>query len=159
MLKDGKLDTTSPIPQLQRSPALTKRGERFSNTDGDLCFFDDWRKMAYDNTMYKWLTCLEYALGSLDRFYIRVQAPFAEFRKRIVPYTEEDPSTPLDLVAEIKVTDVKGFKEKLGDLLGQPRSKLFMVTCGDDVAFWYIVESTSADMRKRYEEALARQRR
>ncbi len=149
-------DEPVPIPLFLRSPAVHERGGRHRPAAGNVCPLDDWRKVDFDKTRYGWLTHVEYAPGSQERFYIRVQMPFAEFKKRIAPFTEIKLTSPSNLPAEIKLTDAKGFKEKYGELLGQPRkpgSRIVIVSAGDIVIFWYIVESTSAAMRERYEQA------
>ncbi len=149
-------DEPVPIPLFLRSPAVHERGGRHRPAAGNVCPLDDWRKVDFDKTRYGWLTHVEYAPGSQERFYIRVQMPFAEFKKRIAPFTEIKLTSPSDLPTEIKITDAKGFKEKYGELLGQPRkpgSRIVIVSAGDIVIFWYIVESTSSAMRERYEQA------
>lgn len=152
---NGKLGEPAILPLLQESLSLVADAQRHRMPAAEICHFDEWRVIDVDSKQCPWLQRLEYAPGTQDRFYVRVTLPFAEFKRRVLPYTANDKgiNTPAQLHADIKVDEPKKFREKLGELLSQPRSHLFVSTIGDSVTFWYIVESTSAAMRERYERA------
>ena len=157
---NGKLGEPATLPLLQHSPSLVAANSRYRAHPTVICRFDEWRDIAVDRKQYPWLLRLEYAPGTQDRFYVRATLPFAEFRKRVLPHTRQSKgvSVPQELSADIKVEKPKEYREKLGELLAQPRSHLFLTAIGDNVTFWYIVESTSAAMRKRYEEAISKRK-
>lgn len=151
----GGLGETAILPLLHKSPSLVADSQRYRPLPTEICRFDEWREIVVDRNTYPWLQRLEYAPGTQDRFYVRATLPFAEFKKHILPHTANNKgiNSPAQLNSDIKVDEPKKYREKLGELLAQPRSHLFVTTIGDSATFWYIVESTSSAMRERYEQA------
>lgn len=151
----GKLGEAAVLPLLYKSPSLVADSQRYRPLPIEICQFDEWREIAVDRNAYPWLQRLEYAPGTQDRFYVRATLPFAEFKKHILPHTanNKDINSPAQLNSDIKTDEPKKYREKLGELLAQPRSHLFVTAIGENVTFWYIVESTSSAMRERYEQA------
>ena len=151
----GRLGETAILPLLHSSPSLVADSQRHRSLPAEICRFDEWREVNVDRKTYPWLQRLEYAPGTQDRFYVRATLPFAEFRKRVLPHTANNKgiNSPAQLHVDIKVDEPKKYREKLGELLAQPRSHLFLTAIGDNVTYWYIVESTSSAMRERYEQA------
>jgi CRISPR system subtype II-B RNA-guided endonuclease Cas9/Csx12 len=156
----GQLGEPAMLPLLRESPSLVSDGQRHRASADEVCRFDEWRDIAVDAKQFPWLLRLEYAPGTQDRFYVRVTMPFSEFRKQVLPYTAmaKGVNSPAQLGVGIKVEEPRKYREKLGELLAQPRSHLFVTAIGENVAFWYIVESTSAAMRERYQQAYGNQR-
>lgn len=151
----GKLGETAILPLLHKSPSLVADSQRYRPLPTEICRFDEWREIVVVRNAYPWLQRLEYAPGTQDRFYIRATLPFVEFKKHILPHTTNNKgiNSPAQLNSDIKVDEPRKYREKLGELLAQPRSHLFVTAIGDSVTFWYIVESTSSAMRERYEQA------
>lgn len=151
---DGKFGEPAILPLLHESPSLVADSQRHLSPPTEICRFDEWRDIAVDKKRYPWLQRLEYAPGTQDRFYVRVTMSFGEFKRRVLPHTANNKgiNTPAQLHVDIKVDEPKKYREKLGELLAQPRSHLFLTAIGDSVTFWYIVESTSSAMRERYEQ-------
>jgi hypothetical protein len=97
---------------------------------------------------------LFYAIGTKERFYIKVEMAAQQFLKNIASTLEDPVEKVMQLRSEVKVSDTATFSTNLGNLFGKPRSKLFIQDIGQNITFWYIVDSTNSHMESAYQEGL-----
>lgn len=148
---DKTLKTPALIDQLSQSKNIAPL-EPIGKVEG-ACYFDDWRRIKLLDEFDVNVVFIEYAIGSKDRFNIRVCMKLDQLMaldKTINNFSSIPP--------EIKEEEWKFKKSKLlnSDLLGKPRSNLFVEvvnkTC---ITFSYIVDSTSAAMKLAYQNGTA----
>ncbi len=135
---------------LKNSPNIASLDGKQVEVD-NTCYFDEWREIAIPEELQENLISLSYAIGSKDRFNIRVSINLDNLKKldNTITYFS-------NISAEYKETDAWKFKKiKLfeSDLLGKPRSNLFVeFVSGNKITFSYIVESTNKEMKEAYQK-------
>lgn len=146
---DESLKNPVLIDELKSSPNIASLDGKQVEVD-NVCYFDTWKEIAIPEELQEKLISLSYAIGSKDRFNIRVSMPFDEFKTldNSIHYFS-------NISAEYKETDTWKFKKnKLfeSDLLGKPRSNLFVeFVSKDKIIFSYIVESTNQAIKESYQ--------
>jgi hypothetical protein len=100
-------------------------------------------------------TTIEMAPCTKDRRYIRVEQPFEEFVRWMDGAIETIPGDAAHLASEVKVKPSEFFSNHDSELLGKPRSNLFIESVGARVRYWYIVESSNQTMKCAYQAAYA----
>lgn len=152
---DGKLGAALPLAIVRKSRSLVGVGQRHRPEPQRVVWLDEWCEIPVDRKTRPWLQRLEYAPGTKDRFYVRATLTFADFKQLVLPFAVNgaEITHPFQLPSELKIVEPKRLRERLGEWLGQPRSNIFVTRVGETVTFWYIVVSTTAAMRERYEKA------
>ncbi|CAB5506478.1 type II-B CRISPR-associated RNA-guided endonuclease Cas9/Csx12 [Bathymodiolus thermophilus thioautotrophic gill symbiont] len=145
---DKTLKNPVLINGLKNSPNIASLDGRQVEVD-NICYFDEWKEITIPEALEKKITFLSYAIGTKDRFNIRVSMPFKNFKE-----LDNSINHFSNIPAEYKETNAWKFKEtKLfdSDLLGKPRSNLFVEFVSEDkVTFSYIVDSTNQRMKEAY---------
>ena len=137
------------IPAL-RDSTVVAIGERYQTEPSAQVYFDDWKPLQISNES---IIAAAMAPGTKDRRYISVNQKLSDFKAWLFKSGVEIQS-PFEITSEIKV-DAAKFQEAHGiDILGKPRSNLFITKVGEIVSYWFIVESSSAAMNQSYEQAL-----
>ena len=100
------------------------------------------------------------APGTEGRRYVRVETTFIQSSQWFEQCVENWAITsPLSLPASFKVDKPAEFQKAVGtelsELLGQPRSEIFIESVGDakHIRFWYIVVSSNKKMNEGYNNA------
>lgn len=150
---DGKINWSDTVllSQLRDSQNVVPVGGRYSEPPEQIVGFTDWLPITQE---LPGVTQLEMAPGTKDRCYIRITQPFSEFARWAAAAVEDWSIThPYGLRHELKVND-KAFAAEHGiSLLGSPRSNLFFTQLGEQVTYWYIVNSANKEMREAYQKA------
>ncbi|CAC9599502.1 hypothetical protein [uncultured Gammaproteobacteria bacterium] len=133
-----------------------KNSSNIASLDGkqvevdNVCYFDEWKKVTIPEVLEKKIISLSYAIGSKNRFNIRISMSFDRFKE-----LDNSINYFSNILAEYKETDAWKFKKtKLfeNDLLGKPRSNLFVEFVSENkITFSYIVETTSKGMKIAYQ--------
>jgi hypothetical protein len=116
-----------------------------------VCYFDEWKEIKISEELEGKITFLSYAIGSKDRFNIKISMSFSQF-KALDNSINHFSCVP----SEYKETDAWKFKKsKLfeNDLLGKPRSNLFIdFVSENEIRFSYSVETTNQAMKVAYQK-------
>ena len=137
------------IPALRES-SVVAIGERYQPVPEQQVYFDDWKCLEITD---EHLLSVSMAPGTKDRRYISISQSLSDFKAWLAE-SGVDFNSPFEITSEIKVDGDKFQKAHGIDILGKPRSNLFITKVGEVVNYWYIVESSSAAMNKSYEQAL-----
>lgn len=135
--------------ELQRTN-LTECGGRFSEAV-EVTPMLQWRQVLQQKDLTVWV-----APGTEGRRYLRVETTFELANKWFEQSVDDWKATsPLSLTSSFKVTKTKVFQDAVGedlkDLLGQPRSEIFIEQVDNSrLRFWYIVTSSSQRMKESY---------
>lgn len=125
-------------------------------SDRNTAYFDEWRKIELSEGLLHDVISLFYAIGTKDRFYIKVEMTAQYFLKNIASTLEDSVEKVIQLRSEVKVIDKTIFSTKLGNLFGKPRSNLFIQNIGENITFWYIVDSTNSHMKSAYQKGVVK---
>ncbi len=146
---DESLKNPVLIDELKSSPNIASLDGKQAEVD-NVCYFDTWKEITIPEELQEKLISLSYAIGTKDRFNIRVSMPFDELKK-----LDNSIHCFSNISAEYKETDTWKFKKnKLfgNDLLGKPRSNLFVeFVSKDKIIFSYGVESTNQAIKESYQ--------
>lgn len=130
---------------------LTECGGRFI-TSADVTPMSEWRKVVAEDNLSIWI-----APGTEGRRYVRVETTFIQASHWFEQSVENWAITsPLSLPASFKVDKPAEFQKAVGtelsELLGQPRSEIFIENVGNakHIRFWYIVVSSNKKMNESY---------
>ena len=154
---DGhKLDWSSGVlfEQLQHEN-LTECGGRFTDA-ANVASMAAWRRVLHQENLTVWI-----APGTEGRRYVRIEAPFDDARKWFEQSVEDwYTAYPQWLPASFKIDKPAAFQAAMGsdlaDLVGQPRSEIFVERIGSDepLRFWYIATSGTKRMNESYNQSL-----
>ncbi len=146
---DESLKNPVLIDELKSSPNIASLDGKQAEVD-NVCYFDTWKEITIPEELQEKLISLSYAIGTKDRFNIRVSMPFDELKK-----LDNSIHCFSNISAEYKETDTWKFKKnKLfgNDLLGKPRSNLFVeFVSKDKIIFSYSVKSTNQAIKESYQ--------
>jgi CRISPR system subtype II-B RNA-guided endonuclease Cas9/Csx12 len=87
-----------------------KNSSNIASLDGkqvevdNVCYFDEWKKVTTPEVLEKKIISLSYAIGSKDRFNIRISMSFDRFKE-----LDNSINYFSNILAEYKETDVNGF--------------------------------------------------
>jgi len=140
---DKLLKTPALIDQLEKSKNIAPL-EPTSKVE-DVCYFDNWKRIKLPDGLDDKLIFIEYAIGSKDRFTIRVCMKLDQLMA-----LDKTLNSFSNIPPEIKEGEWKFKKTKLlaSELLGKPRSNLFIEKVNQtNITFSYIVESTNSAMK------------
>ena len=152
-VKAGKIDWTEgvAIDGLSSSDNLTPLNVRYQSPPEKVVAFDHWLPIQIEEGG---ITLLEMAPGTKDRRYIRVTQPFDIFTQWLQSSGYEIPNHPFGLFSEIRLKDKSKFQKAHEiSLLGKPRSNLFITRMGEQVTYWYRVESSNSAMKAAYQKS------
>ncbi len=151
--KDGLLEWNQSKALLSKglyTPNLTSLSMEEIYSDSG-CTMNEWRTVHYDKDLD---ITISMAPGSVNRRYLRVRLPFADF---IRWFPDAENKTAMTQPAEINAKFVPDFKNvlsaELAALLGTPRSNLFIEELGEFIQFRYIVSSSTTAMNAAYNSA------
>lgn len=145
-------DGSVPITQIEQSNKLTTVGSRYVQREL-LEPFNAWREI--DLTGFPEIVCKSVYLStnSKSRFRVAVDIGYQEFNELVRPMLKD--TEGLDhwskLSAELKLAKPKEWLDEFGELLGKPRSNLFVVNLGEIITLEYIVESSNKVMKQAYQ--------
>jgi len=145
---DSELQKPAHIDQLMQSENIAAL-ETMHKIE-HACYYDEWRSIPVPDELAEQVDLIEFALGSKDRFNIRLSLSMTQLMAlapAITSYTQ--------LPAEIQDQLWKFKKSKLldSDLLGKPRSNLFLEQVHPHrIVFSYKVDSTTAVMKEAYKK-------
>lgn len=142
---------------LERSPAVQPVESRVEQHHNNAVALDDW--VAITASLPDGIKALEVAPGTKDRMYVRV-TQLLEVFNRWLERAKETAFTREKIPVEVNLSkdEKKRLKVNFG-WIGFPRSNLFVEQVDQtSVTYRYIVESTSADLRRAYEGSLPRGR-
>mgnify|MGYP001942264871 CR=1 FL=1 len=139
------------IPHLRKSENIVGKGERYLPPPKEVVLFDKW--LTIQNDQIPAGVEMSMAPGTKGRRYIRISQPYNQFSEWLNEAYENIPETALLLPGELKLNPGKYFNNHLCDLLGKPRSNLFIEHVGEKVTYWYIVESSNQAMKAAYQKA------
>jgi CRISPR system subtype II-B RNA-guided endonuclease Cas9/Csx12 len=126
---------------------LTVSGEKYRAPEDGFVPLSQWRRVSD-----KFGAQIDMAPGSADRRYVRVRLSWSDFAGWI-DAEKLELRDAMDLRDNVKVAS---FTDKvpaeLRELLGKPRSVLFIEEVGPTVQFRYIVESSNAAMKQAFDE-------
>lgn len=148
---DKLLKTPALIDQLEKSKNIAPL-EPTSKVE-DVCYFDNWKRIKLPDGLDDKLIFIEYAIGSKDRFTIRVCMKLDQLMA-----LDKTLNSFSNIPPEIKEGEWKFKKTKLlaSELLGKPRSNLFIEKVNQtNITFSYIVESTNSAMKLAYQNGTA----
>lgn len=124
-------------------------------TSADVTPMSEWRKVVTEDNLRIWI-----APGTEGRRYVRVETTFIQASHWFEQSVENWAITsPLSLPASFKVDKPAEFQKAVGtelsELLGQPRSEIFIESVGNakHIRFWYIVVSSNKKMNESYNNA------
>lgn len=155
--KDGKIDFTEqgvmPIPQLEQSGNLTELKTRYQASKGELEPFNAWREVNLTEKYINKLESIRLSTNSKSRFRISITISYKQFKKFIKPLLKNGENIKhwSNLQAELKLENVKDWGETFGELLGTPRSNLFVTATGQKISLEYIVQSSNKVMKDAYQ--------
>ncbi|WP_300426376.1 type II-B CRISPR-associated RNA-guided endonuclease Cas9/Csx12 [uncultured Thalassolituus sp.] len=141
------------IPAL-RDSSVVGVGERYQPVPEQQVYFDDWK--CVDITDERVLS-VSVAPGTKDRRYVSVSQTLSDFKAWL---TESGIKlhSPFEIPSRVKV-DAAKFQSAHGiDVLGKPKSNLFISKVGDVVNYWYIRESSPVVINQYYDKALLAER-
>lgn len=142
---------------LERSPAVQPVEPRVEQHHNDAVALDDW--VSITDSLPEGIEALEAAPGTKDRMYVRV-TQLLEVFNRWLDRANETAFTREKIPVEVSLSKDEKKRLKVNfDWIGFPRSNLFVEQVDQTaVTYRYIVESTSADLRRAYEVSLQRSR-
>ncbi len=154
-VKNGQILWNSPQPIEQMlSPNVTALNSRYQENTGEYVDFNHWLNIHVDSPE---VLSVEMAPGSLARAYIKVTQPLTQFNEWLIAAGEEPVNNAFALHSELKINKAK-FAEAHGiRMLGTPRSNLFVLGVGENIAYWYISTGTNAEMKAAYQAAYEEQ--
>ena len=137
------------IDKLKNSPNIASLDGKQVEVD-NIYYFDDWKEIQIPKELEEKIIFLSYAIGSKNRFNIRISMLFDRFKE-----LDSSINYFANISAEYKETDVWKFKKnKLfeSNFLGKPRSNLFIEFVSENkITFSYIVEGTNSEMKQAYQ--------
>lgn len=153
----GQIDWKKPVifEQLNSGNATPTDSEVF--TGERTVELNQWKKVmqSNDGSVQVWM-----CPGTNNRRYVKLEMPFESFKgvaeeQNFLGYDED--FSAWKVLPHYKTPEPKKFAEcfpkEIRDLLGKPRSELFIISTGKKVGFWYIPESSSAAMNDAYRNA------
>ncbi len=121
----------------------------------NIIYFDEWRKINIPTELQNKITSIEFAIGSKDRFYTKLELPTDVF-KRVITGFKSWRDIPTE-IKESKESDIWRFKKSEfseyfeSDLIKKPRSNLFIhKVSSQSIIVYYKVESTNSIMKKAF---------
>ncbi|PMM50266.1 hypothetical protein, partial [Vibrio splendidus] len=145
-------DGSVPIKQIEQSNKLTTVGGRYVQHEL-LEPFNTWRKVDLTGLQENILKSVYLSTNSKSRFRVAVDIGYQEFNELVGPMLKD--TEELDhwskLSAELKLAKSKEWLDEFGELLGKPRSNLFVVNLGEIITLEYIVESSNKIMKQAYQ--------
>ena len=153
---DFSESATAAIPALIQSPNIFGCGQRYQSIADNIEKFDSWRQITITEDLHGKANSIAFSPNSKSRFRIRVEFTNQQLIEFVIPLTKEqdDIKNWSQLPAEIKLSNAKKWKECFGDLLGKPRSNLFITNAGMNVVLEYIVEGTNSQMKNAYQAGI-----
>ena len=155
LTKEGNVlwNQTASIDSLN-TPNLTEVGARyFAEFDG-FVGFNQWLELDVEHPN---IQSVRMAPGTKDRRYIEITQSLTSFNSFLHESGEATYTDLWNVPNEIKIAQPKAFLQAHGlDVLGSPRSNLFLLKVGDIVTYWYIVESSNAAMKDAYQASFNR---
>lgn len=136
---------SSQIEHFRVSKNISVPGSRFGMTK-EVVHFNEWRSV---DVVYPFKS-IDICPGSKGRAYIRLTQPFEGFRCWLEQAVDNAPQSPYELASEIKLDKPKFYDAHRIELLGTPRSNLFVTDIGEDVTYWYIANGTNSAMKQAY---------
>lgn len=155
LVKDGQIlwNQTAPMEALS-TKNLTEVGGRYFEGADSFISFSDWLTIEVEHPD---VLQVRMAPGTKDRRYIEITQSLAAFNSWLERSNEETYSSMWDVPNDFKVKAPKLFAEAhQNEVLGSPRSNIFIKKLGEQVTYWYIVESSNAAMRNAYQAAYAK---
>lgn len=137
------------VEKLKTAGLTEVNARHFSGADSQVVF-NNWLPVKIDHPDINKVTM---APGTKDRRYISITQPFASFSQWLKAAGHEGYSSSWQIPSELKVDSKKFGAAHSETNLGSPRSNLFMLNLGDEVSYWYIVESSSSAMNNTYQAA------
>ncbi len=123
----------------------------------DTIYFDEWRNITIPTELQNKIISLQFAIGSKDRFYSKVELPISVFNEIAIGFSSWQ-DIPAEL-KESKESDNWDFKKGNfaryfdNDLIRKPRSNLFIQKVNStSIELFYIVDSTNARLKKAFLE-------
>jgi hypothetical protein len=104
----------------------------------------EWRKVYDQNNVKVWQ-----AIGGKIHPYIKIEAPWIIF-KQWVNSVKPPLTTALELGDVLKVVKFDNSDKDLSDLMGQPKSVLYIEQVGDVVKFRYIANTRNKAMKEKF---------
>ncbi|CAM3144302.1 type II-B CRISPR-associated RNA-guided endonuclease Cas9/Csx12 [Vibrio rarus] len=145
-------DGSVPIRQIEQSNKLTPVGNRYAQREL-LEPFNAWREIDLEGIRENVCKSVYLSTNSKSRFRVAVDIGYQEFNELVVPMLQD--TEGLDhwskLSAELKLAKPREWLDKFGELLGKPRSNLFIVNLGEIITLEYIVESSNKVMKQAYQ--------
>ncbi|WP_419243522.1 hypothetical protein [Photobacterium leiognathi] len=145
-------DGSVPIKQIEQSNKLTAVGSRYVQREL-LEPFNAWREVDLTGIQENVFKSIYLSTNSKSRFRVAVHIGYQELSKLVVPMLKD--TEGLDhwskLSAELKLANPKDWLDGFGELLGKPRSNLFVVKSGEIITLEYIVESSNKVMKQAYQ--------
>jgi len=131
---------------------LTTVGNRYAQREL-LEPFNTWRKIDLTGIRENVCRSVYLSTNSKSRFRVAVDIGYQEFNELVGPMLKD--TERLDhwskLSAELKLVKPKEWLDEFGELLGKPRSNLFVVNLGEIITLEYIVESSNKVMKQAYQ--------
>ncbi|EDY86959.1 CRISPR-associated large protein (provisional), putative [gamma proteobacterium HTCC5015] len=148
--KEGdNVDFKSPalVPQIAESKSVTPISSELVHLDkNEIVYFDEWRKIDIsDSDLKQFVSSLELAPGSQNRFYIRFTVDEDQFERHFKSALRVNGIQDLDTVN--KTFD---WNREIPSLLIPPRSNLFLLETGQKITFEYIANGANAEVKKAY---------
>ncbi len=150
-VKNGKIEWKKPVsmPFLRKSPNISPASSLAPEPQYDkIIRLDHWSRLDVHDIEHideAWA-----CPGTKDRMYVKIRQEMGDF----LAMADIADRGFAEIPAEIKLSkdEKKDFGEYL-DWIGKPRSNLFLLSIGDKVEYWFIVSSTSAELKTRYGQA------
>ena len=152
--KDGKINWKKDvIADFYRQPSLTIVGARFES-HSEVVKMDHWLTVHEEKNL-----CIRMCPGTVDRFYVEITQPKEQFEA----WTGLKLGThwQFHVNAKLDKDNLSQFKEKSKlPFIGVPRGgRIAFNTLGKTLTYWFTVESTSAEMRNKYQAAFETERK
>jgi CRISPR system subtype II-B RNA-guided endonuclease Cas9/Csx12 len=145
---------TVAMPAFKARAGLFSVGERYSTPCNRVIGFDQWIEIKNPDGLPSSVV-IEIAPGTKGRRYISVRQPLYLFIDWVGDSDQSRDHFFSSLTSELKVDGAKFAAVHGIKLLGKPRSNLFIKEVSSQfISYWYIVDSSNADMNKAYGEGL-----